>query len=365
MTHPFFDATSFPWARTDAKTLNDLLIIVLTNKPEIVGIYQRSGGVLGDLDQGQAPADVWHDVLDLLATGGKLRALCDELLAVSRLQGNAAFQAAVRAIEDARPAVEQRWFGDEIVLDRQPLRSLIATLEGESSRLNVIIVRGEAKSGRSYGRVLFEQAAADHGAVAVYIFAGLVATDKELIDQLAVALDGSPEDISPPDSTRDAWHRTVCLDLQRLAQRTRRRLWVAVDDLGFGADDAPLLDPQIRDFCNQFAISMLNPAFRNWFRLLLIDYPSGPVPTRWRSEIWSEDRTSATDIGEAEVVEFLEDWARSHALISTSDIAQLAADVLLDADTRPPRIEGAPRLQRINESLSQRLTLLKSRAIRS
>ena len=51
-----------------------------------------------------------------------------------------------------------------------------------------------------------------------------------------------------------------------------------------------------------------HPAFRQWFRLMLIHYPEGPVPTKWASEFWVEERTSAEDIKQEHVVTLLQEW---------------------------------------------------------
>ncbi len=365
MVHPFFGAGAFSWRLPQAQALRHQLSIAITAKAEIVQIFQLSGGVLGDLDQNQPPNALWQDVLNLLATGGLLREFCDQLKAIERLRRNVAFQKAIGDVESAKPAVERRRFGDDIVLDRRPLRGLIEILQPDTSRMNVIIVRGGPQSGRSHGRMLFEQAAVEQGAAAIYLYAELVSTVPELIDQLRVALGGKTSDIRPRgETTEDAWHKSVCLDLQAMAQDKKEPLWIVVDDLGPGPDGTPKVDSEVKRFCDQFALSMLNPLFNKWFRLLLIDYPEGPVPTRWKSVFWREDRTSPEDIGLPELVEFLQDWASDFtALITGTDLEQLAADVLVDVETpRAPGIDPCCRLQRLNDSLLKKIRSLEAKA---
>jgi hypothetical protein len=103
MPHPFFDAGSYPWQRPDARALKDQLRTLITNVPEIVAIYERSGGDRASLNTNSTPDDVWQSALNLLAGAGLLRNLIDELESITRLKGNTAFQAAVRAVRDARP----------------------------------------------------------------------------------------------------------------------------------------------------------------------------------------------------------------------------------------------------------------------
>lgn len=362
MAHPFFDIASFPWLRADAKAFFEQLVSAVPSKAEIVGVFQRAGGELADLDEARAPRMIWVDVLNERATAGMFRVLLEDLKAINRLRTNVAFQASIRDIEEAKPAIERRWFGEDLVLDRRSLRDLIGIMQPAASRMNVIIVRGDPKSGRSHGRMLFEQAAADRGAAAVYLYAGLISTVDELIDQLRVALMGKPQDIRPRgDSTEDAWHKMVCLDLLAIAQEHERPLWVMVDDLGSGPDGVTMLASEVKRFCDQFALNMPNPVFRRWFRLLLIGYPEGSVPTRWRSDFWREDRTTPADIEKSHVVEFLQEWASNKALIGTSDLERLADDVLLEVDaTPPPGLDALCRLQRLNDLLSQKLRLLES-----
>src|SRR5688572_28095500 len=103
MPHPFFDAGSFPWRRPDARVLKDQLRTVITNVPEIVAIYERSGGDRASLNTNATPDDVWQNALNLLAGAGLLRNLIEELESIARLKSNTAFQAAVRAVREARP----------------------------------------------------------------------------------------------------------------------------------------------------------------------------------------------------------------------------------------------------------------------
>lgn len=98
MTHPFFDAVTYPWSRPEAGALFDLLTITITNPQEIALIYQRSGGSLASLDTNQAPGLIWTDALNLLSTGGLLSDFCAQLEAIARLKKNKAFQQAIRDV---------------------------------------------------------------------------------------------------------------------------------------------------------------------------------------------------------------------------------------------------------------------------
>jgi hypothetical protein len=138
--------------------------------------------------------------------------------------------------------------------------------------------------------------------------------------------------------------------LREVAASKNRQLWIAIDDLGVDEDDAPLLDPEIRKFCDQFALNMMNPVFRKWFRLMLIHYPDGPVPTKWRHEFWKEDRPSVTDIQPNHVMDFLRWWrtARASRTILDDEMSSIAHEVISQADT-----DEAQRLYLIHSALSE------------
>ncbi len=87
-----------------------------------------------------------------------------------------------------------------------------------------------------------------------------------------------------------------------------------------------------------------------WFRLLLIHYPDGPVPSRWERELWAEDRTRAEDLTQEDVADVLRKWADGHGKqIPEADVLDLAAEVVARADG------DAARLRRIHDELAATL----------
>lgn len=103
LPHPFFESVRYPWRRRDAKELRIQLQTAIPNVAEIVAIYERSGGDRAALNPNAAPDEVWQNALNLLAAGGLIRDLIDELASIGRLKGNAGFQAAISAVREARP----------------------------------------------------------------------------------------------------------------------------------------------------------------------------------------------------------------------------------------------------------------------
>jgi hypothetical protein len=226
----------------------------------------------------------------------------------------------------------------------------------DTTLLKVLLVRGSTQSGKSHGRHLLHGAALDRGAVFVYIASGTVATVKHVIERLFSAL-GALKEIPPTYTTDMAGYITVCFKLQDVALQEKKPLWIAVDDLGPGPDGAPLLSTEIREFFDQFALFMMDPSFSTWFRLMLIHYPDGKLPTKWKRDVLTEERTSETDVQQADVAEVLRTWLTTHGRNMVEvELLELAADVIANAEAPlKPGEEASSRLQRINDELSKTL----------
>jgi hypothetical protein len=100
--HPFFDGRTYPLARPEAQALADVLADSIDSISEIRHIYQVSGGHVKELNLNQAPEYLWTDVLERLARGGHLRALCKQLQSPG-YETNLRLQEAVQNVIDAKP----------------------------------------------------------------------------------------------------------------------------------------------------------------------------------------------------------------------------------------------------------------------
>ena len=83
---------------------------------------------------------------------------------------------------------------------------------------------------------------------------------------------------------------------------------------------------------------MASPAFAKWFRLMLIHYPDGPVPTRWLQEVWREDRPRGDEGNQQDVKDYLSDWAEEQdgRTFLDDELEALAAEVIAKVDAPPP-----------------------------
>ena len=353
MPHPFFDTSTYPWSLPEARSLHQVLFAVFTDPVEINRVYRQSAAGLPPLALGAPPDTIWTEALDNLAAHtDALRGLCNQQFT------NAQLQNAVAAVVNAKSSISLRITRDNVlVLDRVSLREKIELVVPETSVVKVLLVRGSTQSGKSHGRHVLHSAARDRGAVFVYIASGMVVTVGHVVERLFSAV-GAHNEIPPTFTTDMAGYITVCFKLQSVALRGGKQVWIAVDDLGPGPDGVPLLSTEIREFFDQFALQMMDPSFSTWFRLMLIHYPEGKLPTKWKREILTEDRPNEADVQVGEVAEVLREWAEAHGRnIVEAELLELAADVMESAQAPPePGADPASRLQRINEELSRTLS---------
>jgi hypothetical protein len=334
------------------------LLTVINSWNAIDLIYRQCAANLPFLTDGIPPGELWREAINNLASHGALRRLCELVLERGLHQR---VHAAVQAVIDAQDPTEVRIISNNLlVLDRGTLRQQLASLVPDDTPVKVLLVRGSRRSGKSHSRYLFELAARDRGAKPVYAYAGIIGTVDEAILQLFTALEASKE-IPPSHTSEDAWYRVVCFKLLELASSKGRPLWIVVDDLGLDDDGQPLLDTAVRRFYEQFALNMLDPQFRQWFRLMLIHYPDGPTPTKWREEFWVEDRTSDVDINQQDIVHAVQSWSLQHGRnIVEEELTRLANEVIAQAEARVAANQNTvPRLRHIHNVLTETLKQLE------
>jgi hypothetical protein len=345
--HPFFDVVAFPWHRVEARQLLQTLAAAQDLSKRITIVYQSAGGQR-PLSPGLAADLAWKEVIDLLTMAKLVKKLCEQLLADGQL---GAIHPAVRAIVDAPDLFESPLLtSDHVFLDRKPLRGQLKRLSDESSPYHVLLVRGPSGSGKTWTHLLVEHTARGLGADCQYLYPGLVSSVEDVVDNLFTGL-GESEAVPPRLETEEAWFKKVCLKLQDVARKKQMVTWVVVDDLGEYLE-GPRLDPMIRRFFDQFALSTANPAFSRWFRLVLLDYPDGTVPTKWRS-VWLEDRPDENEVDADVLKEYLLQWAaRAIKQLGEETAIKLAADISTKvAAPLPAGHPPQPRLRRIHDEL--------------
>ena len=250
---------------------------------------------------------------------------------------------------------------DLVVLDRTLLSQHLGRLRAKGAQKRVILVRGDPDSGKTHCRHLFELVAREvEERPSVYLDRDLMPTVDDTVGWLFSALNASDR-VPPRDSTPEAWYATVLRQLRETAVKEKATLWVAIDDLGFDRDGVPLIDPEVRNFFEQFVLQMKNPAFADSFRLMLIHYPAGNLPTKWDRNVVLQEITKESDVQQEHVVELLKLWLKKQQLyLPDAAIEKRAAELIARAESpTPPGQEPAPRLERIHNEVIKELPSLR------
>jgi hypothetical protein len=331
MSHPFFDAVTFPHHRLDARELHKSLYQTLGSPAQIDLLYRKCAEGLMPLTPGAPPNVMWAEALDKLTAARALPKLFELVLADASL---AAIHSKVHAARDAIDAVQQMFLrGDTLFLDRVNFRDALDRLRDAAGRERVLLIRGGPRSGKTWSKRMVEDVARESGAGTIYVAEGLVIGVDDMVDHLFSSL-GKPDAIPPRTTTDDAWYKQVCRKLLGVVQGSGTPRWIIADDLGL-VDGAPRLDPQIKAFFDQLALFMANEAHRAWLRLVLIDYPPGKQPTLWKNIDVLNDQTSEADVDAACVAEYLLLWARGKGWSLARDEAEkLASEVIAHADAQ-------------------------------
>ena len=307
MSHPFFDARRYPWDMEAAKAVHSALHRHVPAPNAIILLYQQSNSALENLNTGQPPRLIWKDALDNLAAANSLRKLAAE---VRKDEGlfpvQEAFDEVQKLPDPLKGPILQ---SGKIFFNRFQLRQELQRLSDPRGSNSLLLVRGEASSGKTWTRNMVVDEAKALGEKAIIITQGTDGDDEEVLDHIFSVLGGTaPSKLE----SRPAWYRKSCNEMVRTLESQAKpkypRYWLIADDLGPARDGRSSLDPSILSFFEQAANRLEDDAFSTWFRLVLIDYPEKTVPTNWKG-FWSEDKTSVASVNEAEVSAYLVDWA--------------------------------------------------------
>jgi hypothetical protein len=344
VAHPFFDLGTYPWHRADAINFFNSLYRVIYLPQRIDLIYKQCGRDLSPLALTDSPDMIWKRALEQLAAARKLRELCE---IVRQEQSLAALATVVATVFDATEALKQLVLpqelnGDRAFLDRQTLRAGLQQIASKESSVGVLLVRGDPGSGRTWTRFLVESIAEEIGESPVlYIYEGNVYDARSVLHKIFGAL-GKPKEVIPPQNTSPTAWFIECLQtmqdiaIERAKERgrppqapDRQRQWIVVDDLG-ETENGPKLDLEIRSFFQAFVLQMADATFSQYFRLVLIEYPKGPVPTKWKKGFWLEDDTGAAAPRAEFLAEFLQQWGQYKGKgLPAEEADRLSTDILL------------------------------------
>lgn len=360
MAHPYFDSSAYPWHRKDATELHVELYQSYAIEGDLQRLY-KSAGVNPIPLQPQRIDLMWQAALDNLCAAGYFRTFCDRVLA--DLPPRPKVVNLIKVVELAEDPIRPTLLtNDRVFLDREDLRDKLQRLTSDTA-LRVLLVRGETKTGKTYTRHLIHEIAKASGEPCVYLFDGNAGTTDEVVDVLFASFTASDK-IPPKLETDDAWYRKVCTRLHEVVKLAGKKAWVVIDDLG-DYEKGAKIDRKVRDFFNRFALSMENPEFATWFRLVLIDYPEVPeggddrVPTQW-SDFYEIDTPDISRVNAAAITSFALQWAKRKQKNLDESGAKAFADKVLTAAAaaRAGKNPEPPILPSIHKALQQGLQSL-------
>jgi hypothetical protein len=366
--HPVFDSLNYPWHLAEAHNLYIVLCQAYQNTNDIDTYYKSCGAYVTEIptiNPAQPSGDLWKEVLNKLATKNKIKKLTEVLL-----QDNPVQQVldVIQMVQNAVSAVDASIINiNLVILDRADLRRNLELLATENDPVKVLLIKGGPKSGKSYSRHLFELMAQQQGAEVVYLYRFVVAALSEVLEELFTAA-GDVNAIPEGDTTQSGWYGKVCRRLRDTAVAKNKHIWIAMDDLGFIEEATTpgearkinsIMDPEIRDFFDQFVAQMSGLAFRKHFKLMLINYPSGKLPTSWYQEHLKEEVLQETDIMETHIEDQIQRWCHANKKhVLPGEVKKSAADVITKANNPAPEDNDKPRLERIKDATSHVLKTL-------
>lgn len=364
MAHPFFETTRFPAHRTEAVDLHRILCLLYGSDAQVRYLYERSIASPPGLTYPATVESLWHEALrNITKTQTGLKNLCR--FVKTEYPTNREAQNIILGVENAMPIKEIRIFANDIIfLDRVPIRTSIEQIAPGTTAKKVLVVRGSSQTGKSFLKHLTKFTALEYGAIPIYLYAGNARKLTIVLDRLFKSF--GPDKKPPPTDTTDAgYYQVVCNELLALAEMSQKEFWITVDDLG-ERNGAPLLDPEIKMFFDQFALNMLDPPFAKSFRLILIHYPE-EVPTLWDAEMYLENEVKAEDIQQGDIEILLKEWlSRTNQYLSEEKIKLIAEEVINVAEaeyeksftTASPNVQNKvppSRLKLINHILTERI----------
>ena len=322
MLHPFFDSRTYPWHYLEARDLHKILYQSITAEAEIDRIRLSCSPEILPFAKGPAN-QMWSELLANIAIAGELRAFDQHM----RLQSLPHVKSALDNLSALVAISSYKGPLNEIFVNRHSLRKALEQMSNPGASRNVLVVRGEPGSGKTWSKLMVQHNAYVLDDACIYLGVGTVTTPKEALDHIFMELGGAV----PEQTTTDAaWYRQAAFAMMKTAKENgiTNRVWIIMDDLGIDDDGAPKLDAGICTLFDQLAAFTSTPSFTKWFRLVLIAYPNTPLPQAWQMNA-IEDTASIRDIDEDTISGYLLECAkRKQRSLGDGQAMSLAKGVL-------------------------------------
>lgn len=148
MAHFFFDSVAYPWTFPEAKALWKMLAATFPAWKDVDNIRRSCDENIVAVAHGP-PDDMWRDMLDNVAKAKQLKAFDAEL---RTRNAKGVVEALDKVIGIANPDSSAWLLDTPLFVNRVVLRAALAQLASPRTDKNVLIVRGDRQSGKSWTR---------------------------------------------------------------------------------------------------------------------------------------------------------------------------------------------------------------------
>lgn len=361
--NPLFEYPNYPFYLPEGQSLYDKLCELYSNAQAIEELYSKCGALVTEipaLTTGIAPANQMREALGNLSRKGLIKKLCD-VLAASNPSG--ALRKILAKATECKSGIDKRVVNiNQLVLDREDYRDRLEWLANEDHSIKVLLIKGGPKSGKTYSRHLFEIKAKELNATSIYTGKYNVDIEQFIGHLFSIIAPGEPiPDISTTDP---AWYAKICRKLLAFAKIQKQQFWIAIDDLGYDENKVPLMDYRIREFLEQFVVLMVDASFRLHFKLLVLNYPPGNLPSSWYRDHIYEENFDEKDVKKKDIEESILNWcAGKQRLVNPQEISDLASKVIADDEALAHLDDVPPRLDRLRTAVTTILKNFNSQAI--
>lgn len=336
--HLILDQETFRRWLPEARALEASLVDTISN-PEDAKRLAIQVQVI-DVEWSGAITTQWQRVLERAAELKKLRDLVDAIRKESIAPGLKDAIANVDGVEDLGGSLHpQRMLleGPKVFLGRPSLREHLPQLQNFASPVAILVVRGDAGTGRTWTQSLLSDRNADRK---VYSDENtqLKATMRAIWKAAAGAV------VEPPAShtTEAAGFIDFWNDVCTALVDADKRLWVLFDDLDKGGTRSDVLL-----LAETLAMRMVDATFQQRIRLVMLGYPPDrSLSAKIKLALSREDKTHAID--ESHVGAFIDYCcAVKGKNVGAAQITQMTKDRIAEAKTLAAK-EGISVIEGLN-----------------
>jgi hypothetical protein len=350
VANPIFESRLYRRDLAEARALEKELRLRF---PDVVDARLVVGGA--GLDHTQiamagSPSAIWAAIFDFAA---KLLELQKLLESVERQLRPAPKDAEVRAaIESVRRVAQADGSlspmrlllrGDSPFLGRTTLRGFVPELRNWNSSASILVVRGEADSGRTETQLLLDEGRDEAREMSTLLDEQmpLQSTMRAIWKSAGAAGEAPKLDSKETLTTESAVLIDFWTDVRQALHDKDRLLWVLFDDLDKGAGRSA-----VRLLAEVLAIRLTDVSFQRRIRLVMLGYPDPQLPAKVTAKLVRNDTIEPID--DSHVRAFV-DYCAKTAGKNLADTATTATDICTKAKAKTSNV--VPYLEALNGEL--------------